>query len=375
MVKNREKQQHTQHFTTGTTLTMTDNTSKSKKLQKIVDKNNIDYYVLNEASEKFIFHFLSEQQNMNRKITSHLDGLIGSTPLMKITSLSGESGVEIVAKLEYFNPQSSVKDRIAAAMINAAEKAGTLKPGGLIVEPTSGNTGIGLAFVAAARGYRLILTMPDSMSVERRKLLESLGAGIILTPGSAGMNGAIERAEEIQAQNPGSFMPQQFSNPANPEIHRQTTAVEVWRDTGGAIDMLVAGVGTGGTITGCGEFLKRKKATVEIIAVEPAESAVLSGGAAGPHRIQGIGAGFIPEILNREIIDKVVAVSSDEAGAMCRRLAKEEGLLVGISSGAAAAAALKIGRRPENQGKLIVVIFPDSGERYLSTWVFGTDKR
>jgi len=312
---------------------------------------------------------------MSQNIADTLTGLIGGTPLLRLSSLSEESGAEIVAKLEYFNPQSSVKDRITAAMINTAEKSGTLKPGGLIVEPTSGNTGIGLAFVAAARGYRLILTMPDSMSVERRKLIESLGAGIVLTPGSAGMNGAIERAEEIQSENPGSFMPQQFSNPANPEAHRQTTAIEIWRDTEGTIDMLVAGVGTGGTITGCGEFLKGKKATVEIIAVEPAESAVLSGGAAGPHRIQGIGAGFIPEILNREIIDKVMAVSSDEAGAMCRRLAKEEGLLAGISSGAAAAAALKVGRRPECQGKLIVVIFPDSGERYLSTWVFGTDNR
>ncbi|RLB71759.1 MAG: cysteine synthase A [Deltaproteobacteria bacterium] len=309
---------------------------------------------------------------MSRNITDTLTGLIGNTPLLRLSSLSNESGADIVAKLEYFNPLSSVKDRIAAAMINTAEKTGALKPGSLIIEPTSGNTGIGLAFVAAARGYRLILTMPDSMSIERRKLLESLGAGIILTPGSAGMNGAIARAEEIQAENPGSFMPQQFSNPANPEIHRRTTAAEIWRDTNGAIDMLVTGVGTGGTITGCGEFLKEQKGTVEIIAVEPAESAVLSGRAAGPHRIQGIGAGFIPEILNREIIDKVVTVSSDEAGAMCRRLAKEEGLLVGISSGAAATAAFKAGQQSENQGKLIVVIFPDSGERYLSTWVFGT---
>jgi cysteine synthase A len=307
---------------------------------------------------------------MNRKIADNLIALAGNTPLMRISSLSGESGTDIIAKLEYFNPMSSIKDRIAMAMINAAEETGGLIPGGLIVEPTSGNTGIGLAFVAAARSYNLILTMPDSMSVERQKLLKSLGAELILTPGSAGMKGAIDKAAEIQQQNPGSFMPQQFSNPANPEIHRQTTAVEIWNDTDGKVDMLVAGVGTGGTITGCGEFLKGKKATIQVVAVEPAESAVLSGKSAGPHRIQGIGAGFIPEVLNREIIDKIMTTSADEAGAMCRQLAKTEGLLVGISSGAAAAAAFKLGRRAENQGKKIVVIFPDSGERYLSTWAF-----
>ena len=307
---------------------------------------------------------------MCRKIAGKLTDLIGNTPLLRLSSLSGEDGADIIAKLEYFNPQSSVKDRIAAAMINAAEKAGTLKPGGLIVEPTSGNTGIGLAFVAAARSYRLILTMPDSMSIERRKLLKSLGAELILTPGSAGMKGAIDRAAEIQAGNPESFMPQQFSNPANPAIHRQTTAVEIWRDTNGAIDILVAGIGTGGTITGCGEFLKAKNTRLQVVAVEPEESAVLSGKPAGPHRIQGIGAGFVPEILKPDLIDEIVRISSDDAGAMCRQLAKEEGLLVGISSGAAAAAALRIGRRPENRGKMIVVIFPDSGERYLSTWVF-----
>ncbi|MEA2108773.1 MAG: cysteine synthase A [Pseudomonadota bacterium] len=307
---------------------------------------------------------------MNKKIADNLTELIGNTPLLRLLSLSKESGANIIAKLEYFNPLSSVKDRIAVSMINAAEKTGKLKPGGLIIEPTSGNTGIGLAFVAAARGYRLILTMPDTMSVERRNLLRALGAEVILTPGAAGMNGAIDKATEIQEQNPKSFMPQQFSNPANPEIHRQTTAVEIWNDTDGKVDMLVAGVGTGGTITGCGEFLKGKKAAVQTVAVEPAESAVLSGKAAGPHRIQGIGAGFIPGVLNREIIDEIITISSEEAGAMCRRLAKTQGLLVGISSGATAAAALAVGRQPENRGKVIVVIFPDSGERYLSTWAF-----
>ncbi len=307
---------------------------------------------------------------MSRKIAGNLVDLVGNTPLLRLPSLSSESRANIIAKLEYFNPLSSVKDRIAMAMINAGEKAGKLKPGGLIVEPTSGNTGIGLAFVAAARGYRLILTMPDTMSVERRNLMRSLGAKLVLTPGSVGMKGAIDQAAEIQAQNQGSFMPQQFNNPANPEIHRQTTAVEIWHDTDGKVDVLVAGVGTGGTITGCGEFLKGKKAGIQIIAVEPAESAVLSGQAAAPHRIQGIGAGFIPEILNLGIIDKIITTSSDEAGAMCRQLAEKEGLLVGISSGAAAVAALKVGRKPENLGKVIVVIFPDSGERYLSTWAF-----
>jgi len=307
---------------------------------------------------------------MSRKIVDSLIDLVGNTPLLRLSSLSSESGAEIIAKLEYFNPLSSVKDRIAVSMIKAAEKAGRLNPGGLIIEPTSGNTGIGLAFVAAARGYRLILTMPDTMSGERRNLLQSLGAKVILTPGAAGMKGAIDKAAEIQTQNQGSFMPQQFNNPANPEIHRQTTALEIWEDSSGKIDFLVAGIGTGGTITGCGEVLKEKKAEIQVIAVEPEESAVLSGDPPGSHRIQGIGAGFIPEILNRDIIDEIIKVSADDAGSMCRHLAETEGLLVGISSGASAAAALKLGRRPENQGKMIVVIFPDSGERYLSTWVF-----
>ena len=307
------------------------------------------------------------------KIANSLTDLVGNTPLLRIASLSRESGAEIIAKLEYFNPLSSVKDRIAVAMINAAEQAGSLAPGGVIVEPTSGNTGIGLAFVAASRGYRLILTMPDTMSIERRNLLRTLGATVVLTPGAAGMNGAITEAEEIHRQNPGSIMPQQFVNDVNPEIHRQTTALEIWEDTGGRVDILVAGIGTGGTITGCGEILKEKKAEIQVIAVEPAESAVLSGDSPGPHRIQGIGAGFVPEVLNREIVDEIVKVSSEDAAAMTRQLAKTEGVLVGISSGAAALAALRIGRRPENRGKMIVVIFPDSGERYLSSWIFAPE--
>ena len=307
------------------------------------------------------------------KIANNLTDLVGNTPLLRIASLSSESGAEIIAKLEYFNPLSSVKDRIAVAMINAAEQTGSLMSGGLIVEPTSGNTGIGLAFVAASRGYGLILTMPDTMSIERRNLLKTLGATVILTPGADGMKGAITKAEEICRQNPGSVMPQQFANQANPEIHRQTTALEIWEDTGGQIDILVAGIGTGGTITGCGEILKEKKTEVKVIAVEPEESAVLSGDSPGPHRIQGIGAGFVPEVLNLKIVDEVVKVSSEDAAAMTRQLAKTEGVLVGISSGAAALAALRIGRLPENRGKTIVVIFPDSGERYLSSWIFALE--
>ena len=307
-------------------------------------------------------------------IANNLTDLVGNTPLLRIASLSRESGAEIIAKLEYFNPLSSVKDRIAVAMINAAEQAGGLASGGLIVEPTSGNTGIGLAFVAASRGYRLILTMPDTMSVERRNLLRTLGAVVILTPGADGMKGAISKAEEICRQNPGSIMPQQFVNKANPEIHRQTTALEIWEDSGGRVDILVAGIGTGGTITGCGEILKEKNPEIKVIAVEPEESAVLSGDPPGPHRIQGIGAGFVPEVLNRNIVDEIVKVSSEDAAAMTRQLAKTEGVLVGISSGAAALAALRIGRRPENRGKVIVVIFPDSGERYLSSWIFAPEE-
>ncbi len=303
-------------------------------------------------------------------IADNLTDLVGNTPLLKIASLSTESGAEIVAKLEYFNPLSSVKDRIAVAMVDAAEAAGDLLPGGVIVEPTSGNTGIGLAFVAANRGYHLILTMPDTMSLERRNLLRTLGAELVLTPGFAGMNGAISEAEAIQRNTPGSFMPQQFVNKANPEIHRQTTAREIWEDTEGKIDILVSGIGTGGTIIGCAVGLHEKNPEIEIVAVEPEESAVLSGEPAGPHRIQGIGAGFIPEVLNTDIIDEIVKISSEDAAAMARQLARSEGVLVGISAAAAALAALRIGQRPENRGKLIVVIFPDSGERYLSSWIF-----
>jgi len=303
-------------------------------------------------------------------IADNLTDLVGNTPLLKMATMSSESGAEIVAKLEYFNPLSSVKDRIAVAMIDAAEAAGDLPPGGVIIEPTSGNTGIGLAFVAANRGYRLILTMPDTMSLERRNLLRTLGAELVLTPGFAGMNGAISEAEAIQQKTPGSFMPQQFANKANPEIHRRTTAREIWDDTDGKIDILVAGIGTGGTITGCAVGLHEKNPEIEIVAVEPEESAVLSGEPAGPHRIQGIGAGFVPDVLNTEIIDEIVKISSEDAAAMARQLARTEGVLVGISSAAAALAALRIGQRPENRGKLIVVIFPDSGERYLSSWIF-----
>ncbi len=305
-------------------------------------------------------------------IARSLTELIGNTPLLELVNFSAKEGLEtgIVAKLEAFNPGGSAKDRIGYAMITDAEEKGLLKPGGVIVEPTSGNTGIALAYIAAARGYRLILTMPETMSVERRSLLKALGAELVLTPGPAGMNGAIKAAEELTAGTADAFMPQQFNNPANPEVHRRTTAEEIWRDTEGRVDILVAGVGTGGTITGTGEALKEKKPGVKVIAVEPADSPVLSGGSPGPHKLQGIGAGFIPKIYKASVVDEIIQVKTEDAFAASRRLSKTEGLLVGISSGAAAYAAVQIARRPENAGKTIVVILPDTGERYLSTALF-----
>ncbi len=306
------------------------------------------------------------------KIAQTLTDLIGNTPLLALNRYSQEAGLpsSIVAKLEYFNPLGSVKDRIAIAMIETAEAAGKLNKDSVIIEPTSGNTGIGLAFVAAARGYRLILTMPETMSIERRNLLKALGAELVLTPGVEGMKGAIENAEDLAQVTPNSFLPQQFKNPANPEIHRKTTAEEIWRDTDGKIDIFISGVGTGGTITGVGEVLKKYNPAVKIIAVEPSASPVLSGGQPGPHKIQGIGAGFVPDVFNRGVVDEIILVDNEDALATGRILAKQEGLLVGISSGAAAWAAAQVAKRPENKGKLIVVLLPDTGERYLSTALF-----
>jgi cysteine synthase A len=304
------------------------------------------------------------------KIANSITDLIGNTPLVKINRLTKSSHATVVAKLEYFNPSHSVKDRIGVSMIDAAEKAGLIKPDTIIIEPTSGNTGIALAFAAAARGYKLTLVMPDTMSRERRMLLRGYGAELILTPGSEGMSGAIRKATEIAASDARYYMPQQFNNPANPEIHRQTTAEEIWRDTDGKVDIVVSGVGTGGTITGVGEVLKSRKDSVRMVAVEPDASAVLSGGSKGPHVIQGIGAGFTPEVLNTTIYDEIIRVTNDDAINTAREMAKQEGLLVGISSGAAVWAALQVASRSENDGKLIVVIIPSFGERYLSTPLF-----
>jgi cysteine synthase A len=296
--------------------------------------------------------------------------LIGNTPLVRINKLTEGVGATVVGKLEFYNPASSVKDRIGVAIVDAAEASGELKPGGTIVEATSGNTGIALAFVGAARGYDVVLTMPESMSKERRALLRAYGAELILTPASEGMKGAVNRANEIVAERPGAILARQFANEANPAIHRRTTAEEIWADTDGAVDILVAGIGTGGTITGVGQVLKERKPDVKIVGVEPAESPILNGGAPGPHKIQGIGANFVPEILDTEVYDEIIDVDAETAVAVARRAAKEEGLLVGISSGAALHAAIELGRRPENAGKLIVAIIPSFGERYLSSILY-----
>lgn len=304
------------------------------------------------------------------KIANDVTELIGNTPLVKLNKIAKDVEAEIVGKLEFFNPCGSVKDRIGVSMITEAEKKGFLKKDSVVVEPTSGNTGISLAFVCAVKGYRLVLTMPDTMSIERRKMLEALGAEIVLTPGSEGMKGAIKKAEEIVKNNCKAFMPQQFKNPANPEIHRKTTALEIWKDTDGKVDILVSGVGTGGTITGVAEVIKKRKPSFKAIAVEPTDSPVLSGGEPGSHKIQGIGAGFVPDVLNRDIIDEIIQVTNEEAIICARRLAKEEGIFAGISSGAAVWAAIKVAKRKENKNKLIVVILPDLGDRYLSTELF-----
>lgn len=311
-----------------------------------------------------------EIPKLTRGIAKDSTELIGNTPLVRLNRITDGAKAEIVGKLESFNPIGNVKDRIGVSMIVDAEAKGLINKDTIIVEPTSGNTGIALAFVCAARGYKLILTMPDTMSIERRQLLSVFGAELVLTPGAEGMPGAIRRAEQLVAENHNYFLPQQFKNPANPEIHRLTTAEEIWRDTDGKADILVSGVGTGGTITGVSEVIKPRKPQFKAIAVEPADSPVISGGKPGPHKIQGIGAGFVPDVLRTDLIDEIIHVTNEDAGIMARRLAKEEGILAGISSGAAAWAAVEVGKRPENKDKLIVVVLPDTGERYLTTWLF-----
>lgn len=314
---------------------------------------------------------MSYSRPVRPKIANDITETIGNTPLVRIANLYEGLPAEIVAKLESFNPLSSVKDRIGLAMIEAAEREGKLKPGMTIVEPTSGNTGIALAFVAAVKGYKLVLTMPETMSIERRKLLKVFGAELLLTPGEKGMKGAIAKADEILAENPGQyFMPQQFNNPANPEVHRRTTGMEIWEDTDGKADILVGGVGTGGTITGVGEVIKPLKPAFRVVAVEPEDSPVLSGGSPGPHKIQGIGAGFVPGVLDMKVVDEIIRVKNSDAGETARQLARKEGILAGISSGAAMWAALQVARRSDNRGKMVVVVLPDTGERYLSTWLF-----
>lgn len=310
------------------------------------------------------------------KIAKKLTDLIGNTPLLELSAFNASKGLEatVIAKLESFNPVGCVKERIALAMVEDAEAKGILKPGATIIEPTSGNTGVGLAFVSAVKGYKLVLTMPETMSLERRALLKALGAELVLTPGSGGMKAAIEKASEIQAETTGSVILQQFENPANPEIHRKTTGEEIWRDTDGKVDIFVAGVGTGGTVSGVGEALKAHNPTIKIVAVEPADSPVLSGGSPSPHKIQGIGAGFIPKTYNAEVVDEIITVSNDAAIKTSRELAQKEGLLVGISSGAAAWAAAELAKRPENKGKVIVTLLPDTGERYLSTVLYAFDE-